>query len=160
MAGFFLLGAISLGSARCASTSVPATGDTALDLRHEDPRVRAAAAKRAVLEGRKDLIPLLVANLSDPDGAVRLFTAVALRKLTGEDHGYNPSDPPGARARAVEEWNAWLASPARTAESPGATPAPGPADSPDAGAPPTDPPDAPHAGALPAGSPEDLGWKP
>jgi len=93
----------------CSSTSVPATGDVLLDLRHEDPRIRSQAAKAAVEGNRRDAIPLLVRNLSDPDGAVRLFNAIALRKLTGIDHGYSPYDPPEVREVAIAEWKAWAA---------------------------------------------------
>jgi hypothetical protein len=95
--------------AGCSSTSAPATGDILLDLRHEDPRVRSQAAKAAVEGNRRDAIPLLVRNLSDPDGAVRLFNAIALRKLTGIDHGYSPYDPPEVREVAIAEWRAWAA---------------------------------------------------
>jgi len=104
----------------CSSTSAPATGDVLLDLRHEDPRIRSQAAKAAVEGNRRDAIPLLVRNLSDPDGAVRLFNAIALRKLTGIDHGYSPYDPPEVREVAIAEWKAWAA-----AQGLGAPPAPG-----------------------------------
>jgi hypothetical protein len=103
-----ILGGAAVGPG-CSSTSAPATGDVLLDLRHEDPRVRSQAAKAAVEGNRRDAIPLLVRNLSDPDGAVRLFNAIALRKLTGVDHGYRPYDPPDVREVAIAEWKAWAA---------------------------------------------------
>jgi hypothetical protein len=108
----------------CGSTSAPATGDILLDLRHEDPRIRSQAAKAAVEGSRRDAIPLLVKNLSDPDGAVRMFNAVALRKLTGTDHGYRPYDPPDERERAVAKWKAWTAAQGLDAAPPAEGPAP------------------------------------
>jgi hypothetical protein len=55
-----------------------------------------------------DLLPLLVHNLMDPDDAVRLFTAAALRKLTGLDFGYKPHGTEADRRAAVDRWNVWL----------------------------------------------------
>ena len=101
------LGALLWG-AGCGSTSVPRTGDLEKDLRHEDPRVRAQAAKGAVEAGRQDLLPLLVENLADHDAAVRMFSAIALRKLTGQDFGYDPSDPAFEREKAIMAWRQWI----------------------------------------------------
>jgi hypothetical protein len=94
----------------CSSTSEPATGDILLDLEHRDPRVRILASERVVAEGKIELAPRLVKNLADPDGAVRMFTAVALRKLTGQDFGYKPFGLPTEQVEAVNAWNVWLAS--------------------------------------------------
>jgi hypothetical protein len=101
------LGALLAGGG-CGSTSAPRTGDLAQDLRHEDPRVRAQAAKGAVAAGRQDLLPLLVDNLADHDAAVRMFAAIALRKLTGQDFGYDPSDPAFEREKAIMAWRQWI----------------------------------------------------
>jgi hypothetical protein len=79
--------------------------------------VRALAAKAAVESGRKDLLPLLVENLADHDAAVRMFSAIALRKLTGKDLGYDPSDPPFRREEAILAWREWLAERAREEEA-------------------------------------------
>jgi len=92
----------------CSSTSVPATGNILLDLKHEDPRVRIAAAERAVAENRIDLAAELVENLSDPDGAVRFFTAISLRKLTGQDFGYKAYGTAQECAESIEAWNLWM----------------------------------------------------
>jgi hypothetical protein len=94
----------------CSSTSEPSTGDLAKDLKHPDPRFRIEAAERVAVEDRMDLLPLLVRNLSDPDGAVRLFTAAALRNLTGLDFGYKPHGTDVERKAAVDRWNEWLES--------------------------------------------------
>jgi hypothetical protein len=91
----------------CSPNLPRLSGDTPADLQHQDPRVRVLAARAAVAEGREDLIPRLIQNLSDEDEAVRLYTAVALRKLTGEDFGYLPHATPRERRQAIERWNRW-----------------------------------------------------
>lgn len=92
----------------CSSTSDPASGDPRLDLEHADPRVRIRAAEQAVRETRIDLCELLVKNLSDRDGAVRLFASIALRKLTSEDFGYKSHGTLLERREAIERWKRWL----------------------------------------------------
>jgi hypothetical protein len=97
-----------LGSG-CASTNAPATGNLVVDLKHQDPRVRIDAAMRTVAEKRLELAAELVDNLSDRDGAVRLFSAAALRKLTGQDFAYKPHGTPEEQRIAIERWRLWLA---------------------------------------------------
>ena len=103
----FVLGLLLLG---CRSTFDPASGDPRLDLQHADPRVRIGAAEQAVRQSRSDLCGLLVKNLSDRDGAVRLFSSVALRKLTGEDFDYKAHGTLVERREAIELWTKWLES--------------------------------------------------
>ena len=100
---------LCLGAVSCSSTLAPATGDLSADLRHQDPRVRIDAAIKAVAQKRLELAAELVENLSDRDGAVRMFSAVALRKLTGQDFGYKPHGTLLEREEAVASWRAWLA---------------------------------------------------
>jgi hypothetical protein len=92
----------------CAPTLAPATGDLRLDLQHDDPRIRIDATRAAVSESRIELAGILVANLSHADDAVRLFSSVALRKLTGHDFGYKPHGTPGEREAAIARWRKWL----------------------------------------------------
>ena len=92
----------------CSSTVDPASGDPRLDLRHADPRVRIDAARQAVSESRTDLCGLLVRNLSDRDGAVRLFSSVALRKLTGQDFDFKAHGTLTERQESIERWTRWL----------------------------------------------------
>lgn len=99
---------LSLGGAGCASSLTPATGDLSIDLRHQDPRIRIDAAIKAVAEQRLELAAQLVENLSDRDGAVRMFSAAALRKLTGRDFGYKPHGTIVEREEAVGRWRTWL----------------------------------------------------
>jgi hypothetical protein len=115
----------------CSSTLEPPSGDPRLDLRHKDPRIRVLAAKETVLQNRRDLIPLLIENLSDRDGAVRLYAATALHKLTGKRFGYLPFGTPAERQAAVEAWREWYQetvapppAPPPASPSPGGTPPP------------------------------------
>ncbi len=87
-----------------------------------------------------DLCGLLVGNLSDGDGAVRLFSSVALRKLTGQDFEYKAYGTLVERRESIERWTRWLESEgllARDAglpEAPPPSPPPSPARStPDSG---------------------------
>ena len=93
----------------CSSTSEPASGDLGSDLRHPDPRIRMQSAVRAADSRRTDLLLPLVENLSDRDESVRFFSAIALRRLTGEDLGYRSFDPEAVRSGAVERWRKWVA---------------------------------------------------
>jgi len=113
----------------CSSTTAPATGDLALDLNHPDARVRIRATRGVYDQNRMDLVPKLVENLSDRDEAVRMFTSVGLRKLTGKDFGYNPGGPPEERIASIQRWKEWLHSAGfhgtifqGTMESPGPSP--------------------------------------
>ena len=104
-----LFAAVSLllGSSSCASTSDPASGDLAADLHHKDPRVRVEALIQAQREGRVDLIDLLLENLGHNDGPVRMVSATALRRLTGEDFGFKPYGTPAEQVDAVGRWQCW-----------------------------------------------------
>lgn len=87
---------------------MPATGILELDLKHEDPRIRVHAAEQALAANRVDLVSLMVSNLRDRDGAVRLFTSAALKRLTGRDFGYKPYGTVIEREEAIAAWEAWL----------------------------------------------------
>ncbi len=93
----------------CSSTNDPATGDLKLDLQHRDPRIRVDATRQAVDEKRLELIYLLIDNLSHRDDAVRFYTAIAIRKLSGQDLGYLPYATPEERDAAVIRWKEWAA---------------------------------------------------
>jgi hypothetical protein len=108
--------AILLALTGCASTSEPATGDLARDLRHPDPRIRAYATKQVAEAQRTDLLDPLIQNLSDPDPAVRMFSAVALRKLTGQDLDFRPYGTVSEREAGIDRWKRWLEE-SRRAES-------------------------------------------
>jgi hypothetical protein len=108
-------GLLCLGAVSCSSSLAPATGELSADLRHPDPRVRIDAAIKAVTQKRLELAAELIENLSDRDGAVRMFSAVALRKLTGHDFGYKAHGTIIEREEAAASWRAWLAAEGRKA---------------------------------------------
>ncbi|MCZ6794047.1 MAG: hypothetical protein O7J95_10585 [Planctomycetota bacterium] len=93
----------------CSSSLDPPSGDLRLDLRHKDPRIRVLAARQAVTSGSVGAIDLLISNLADRDGAVRFYTVIALRKLSGREFGYLPHGTPAERAEAIVRWKAWAA---------------------------------------------------
>ncbi len=103
LAGFLLA-----GLAGCSSTTVPATGDIAQDLKHVDPRFRILAVRAAAEEARVDLLDLVVENLSDTDPAVRMFTCVALRKLTGQEIDFKPHGTAAEREEGLARWVKWI----------------------------------------------------
>ena len=74
-----------------------------------DPESKIPAIEQAVRNKDRKVIPQLVTDLDDEDAAVRLYAIGALRRFTGEDHGYRCYDDAQARKRAVEEWKQWLA---------------------------------------------------
>ena len=59
---------------------------------------------------QKDLskVDELVAELDCSDPAIRLVAIAALRDLTGQDLGYNPSDKETDRLAAIDRWVAWV----------------------------------------------------
>jgi hypothetical protein len=52
-------------------------------------------------------VPLLIEGLTDPDEAVRLFAARALRDVTGVDAGYRADMPPAERAQRARLYLHW-----------------------------------------------------
>ncbi len=70
-----------------------------------------ATAYLAAEQGRRDLLNALVDNLADRDESVRFITAIALRRLTGQDLGYRSYSPLAEREEAIARWKRWLADP-------------------------------------------------
>lgn len=54
------------------------------------------------------MIERLIANLDDRDGSVRFFSAIALRKVTGLDYGYEAHATESERALAIARWKEWF----------------------------------------------------
>jgi hypothetical protein len=73
------------------------------------PEDRILAAKHAADIHDRDAIPLLVDRLEDDDPAVRLFSILALEKLTGTRLGYDYGSDDLQRARAAQRWRRYLA---------------------------------------------------
>jgi len=70
---------------------------------------RILAARHAAEIQDRQSIPLLVDRLEDEDSAVRMFSILALEKLTGTRLGYEYRDGASERGRAVERWRRFVA---------------------------------------------------
>jgi len=57
--------------------------------------------------GSKDVIPALIATLSDPEAQVRQVGNFALQGLTGQKIVLPPNASPAASQRTAEQWHAW-----------------------------------------------------
>lgn len=79
------------------------------DVRHPDPSVKIPAMKTAVRQQDRAAIAQLIEDLDSDDPAVRLYAIGALRRMTGEDHGYRYWDDSMGRAPAIARWREWLA---------------------------------------------------
>jgi len=86
------------------------------------PEERILAAKHAAEIHDRGAIPLLVDRLEDDDPAVRLFTILALEKLTGTRLGYDYSSDDFQRARAAQRWRRYLAEQAASQPAPASAP--------------------------------------
>jgi hypothetical protein len=95
--GLLLLPVAALSG--CASTDTPRQ-----TLRSENPLDRALAVV-AVGEARDlEAVHKLVDMLEDSDPGVRFYAILALRRLCGEDHGFQYHADAGTRAAAVQRW--------------------------------------------------------
>jgi HEAT repeat protein len=73
--------------------------------------VRNAAALALSRLGDKEGIPILIMNLGstarDKKGTVREQAADFLREISGENFGFNGSDPPSKQKAAIKRWEKW-----------------------------------------------------
>jgi hypothetical protein len=76
-------------------------------LQATDPRAQTKAVERAVATNDRKAIPGLIAMLDSVDPAERMVAIGALRRMTGQDFGYDPTDPPWLRSKAVDRWQEW-----------------------------------------------------
>ena len=77
-------------------------------LQSENPELRVRAAVMAGNERDEEAVPLLVDRLSDIDPDVRLFSSMALRKITEKDFGWRAYAPRAERDQAIGRWRDWL----------------------------------------------------
>lgn len=98
-AGVVLLGAVGCGPPR---PKYPA----ALNAERPDDRIW-AIQKAGQLKDR-DVLGILVDRLGDEDPAVRMYTIVALERITGTRLGYAHHGPEVERRRAMERWRRYV----------------------------------------------------
>jgi hypothetical protein len=82
-------------------------GDVCRRLQHENPRVRVDAAIEAGNTKDAAAVPFLIDRLTDQESSVRMFSAIALRKITGQDFGCVPWAGRDEQEEAVKKWRAW-----------------------------------------------------
>jgi hypothetical protein len=73
----------------------------------EDLFVRMATARMLDELEVKSAVPALIEALDDVQGAVREAAVVALRRITGEDMGFNPVGSDVDRAKRLKAWRDW-----------------------------------------------------
>ena len=74
------------------------------DLENPDPTVRIRAIKWAGENQVHDAVPLLVDRLQEQDRSVRFYAIMALRRITGDDLGFDYKADSAQRAEAVKKW--------------------------------------------------------
>lgn len=74
-----------------------------------DPVVKIPAIKQAVADHDLSAAQQMVKDLESDDPAVRFYAIEGLRKLTGEEFGYEWfEEDDDARQPAVKKWQEWL----------------------------------------------------
>ncbi len=88
-----------LGAWGCGSSPVTKGG-----LHSPDPQTRLEHIAAAARAENTDAIPALIENLDADDPAVRLYSIMALEKLTGTRMGYQAYAPLAQRQAAINRW--------------------------------------------------------
>jgi len=103
VAGLLLL-ALALCQGGCIQPAPRVT------LSSPDPAIKVRAIVRVTREHRDDPATLraLVAELSNEDGAVRMYAIRALRTLTGQSFDYHFYETEHQRQGSVDRWQKWL----------------------------------------------------
>jgi hypothetical protein len=73
-----------------------------------DPSVKIPAIRKAVSKKDLSTAKQLVEDLESDDPAVRFYAVNGLRRLTGEDFGYQYYQSDEQRRPAVQRWKQWL----------------------------------------------------
>jgi hypothetical protein len=76
-------------------------------LQDEEPEIRRAAALACALKETKQLIPQLIALLSDREPLVARAAYAALKDLTGQDFGPAANADEVTRKQAANDWHDW-----------------------------------------------------
>jgi hypothetical protein len=77
------------------------------DVHDPDPSLKLPAVKTAVEKKDYSVLKQLVKDLESDDPAVRFMAIEGLKKLAGQDFGYQYFADEEKRALPVERWNAW-----------------------------------------------------
>lgn len=117
-----LLGCLLLAPWPWGGCAPSAGGSFYSNIQSDDPQLRVEAIVEA--RGVKDpnMLPYLVDRLTDSESDVRLFTAAALKEITGRSMGYEIYESPQRRAQEQQQWRQWLAA-GRPASMPSSLPA-------------------------------------
>ena len=110
--GFMVVGCVA---------STPKVGTIYQQLQNEDPAVRSAAIIEAGNTKDTKSILLLIDRLSDTESDVRMFSGIALRKITGKDFGWRSWDSRTDRDKAIRRWQQWAKKTDSTVEPTSAT---------------------------------------
>lgn len=92
--------------AGCRSAARPKSF-RASDLTNPAPLIRARAVTMGDRLPEREVVPVLIDHLDDPDPVVRLTAHEELRRRTGQDFGYHPWDDRAERGQAISRWRAW-----------------------------------------------------
>ncbi|MCK5114040.1 MAG: HEAT repeat domain-containing protein [Phycisphaerae bacterium] len=102
----FMLAVVGVMVAGCVA-STPTAGTIYQRLQNEDPAVRVAAVVEAGNTKNEKTVPLLIDRLSDTESDVRMFSGIALRKITGQNFGWLSWDSRIKRDEAIRRWRQW-----------------------------------------------------
>lgn len=88
----------------------PSTGGKTLYLRlqDEDPSVRLDAMVEAADAKDAQAVPYIVENLGSDDASMRMYSYIALKKITGMTLGYEYFGSQADREQAIKRWREWL----------------------------------------------------
>lgn len=100
--GLVALGLAALAAAGCAYDHQAAVAR----LRENNPRVQTAAIGDVVAAGDRAMIPELINLLESEDEGVRFMAAAALRRMTGQDFGFQFAKQ-GERGPIIAKWRRW-----------------------------------------------------
>jgi hypothetical protein len=73
----------------------------------DDPELSRAACLGVAMRDEKSLIPELIKHLDDTDEIVWRAAALALKTISGEDHGPKKGATDAQRDKAIKDWKAW-----------------------------------------------------
>jgi hypothetical protein len=73
-----------------------------------DPSAKIPAIEQSVASKDLSAVPQMVKDLDSDDPAVRFYAIGGLRRLTGQNFGYQYYNDEDQRRPALEKWKVWL----------------------------------------------------